>query len=74
MVHIICYSTMLNPISVQREITHFVKKIFKSSYMTFWIFLGMGESRRDGDIPLVRQPLFRQPISPTAHYSDSPLL
>ncbi|CAG2232838.1 TBC1D7 [Mytilus edulis] len=27
-----------------------------------------------GDIPLVRQPLFRHPITPTAHYSDSPIL
>ena len=27
----------------------------------------------DGDITLVRQPLFRQPTIPTAHYSDSPL-
>ena len=28
----------------------------------------------NGDIPLVRQPLFRQPITPTTRYSDSPIL
>ena len=39
----------------------------------FQTFISNSLYRYYGVIPLVRQPLFRQPTIPTTHYSDSPL-
>ena len=55
----------------------FVSFIYQVVVFLFWIVLHWSLTNpmccMDGDIPLVRQPLFRQQFTLTAIYSDSPL-